>query len=79
MTPSLHAHRWHRHTDERQTPSPISNPPRFRGKPTALKLLRLAVRNITSTRGGDMGTGTWGWKQALNAFEIYFPGRLGLT
>ncbi len=45
----------------------------------ALKLLRLAVRSITSERGGDMGTGTWGWKRALNAFEIHFPGRLHLA
>ena len=26
-----------------------------------------------------LGTGTWGWKHALNSFEIHFPGRLGLT
>lgn len=50
----------------------------FPNDDAALKLLRLAVRNITSTRGGDLGTGTWGWKQALNAFEIHFPGRLGV-
>ena len=50
----------------------------FPNDDAALKLLRLAIRNITSERGGDMGTGTWGWKQALNAFEIHFPGRLGL-
>jgi putative transposase len=46
---------------------------------SALKLLRLAARNISDKRGGDLGTGTWGWKHALNAFEIHFPGRLGLT
>jgi putative transposase len=45
----------------------------------ALKLLRLAARNISDKRGGDLGTGTWGWSQALNALEIHFPGRLGLT
>ncbi len=45
----------------------------------ALKLLRLAARNISDKRGGDLGTGTWGWKHALNQFEIHFPGRLGLT
>jgi putative transposase len=45
----------------------------------ALKLLRLGARNISDKRGGDLGTGTWGWKQALNQFEIHFPGRLGLT
>jgi putative transposase len=43
---------------------------------SALKLLRLIGRDISTTRGGDAGTGTWGWKQALNAFEILFPGRL---
>ena len=45
----------------------------------ALKLLRLAARNISDKRGGDLGTGTHGWKRALNAFDIHFPGRLGLT
>jgi putative transposase len=45
----------------------------------ALKLLRLGARNISDKRGGNLGTGTWGWKHALNAFEIHFPGRLGLT
>ena len=44
----------------------------------ALKLLRLIARDLTTTRGGEAGTGTWGWKEALNAFEMYFPGRLGL-
>jgi len=46
---------------------------------SALKLLRLGARNISDKRGGDLGTGTWGWKHALNQFEIHFPGRLGLT
>jgi len=45
----------------------------------ALKLLRLAARNITTTRSGTAGTGTQGWKRALNAFEIHFPGRLQIT
>ena len=44
-----------------------------------LKILYLAIRNIGTTRGGDLGTGTQGWKQALNAFAISFPGRLDLT
>jgi putative transposase len=43
---------------------------------SALKLLRLIARNITTTRGGTAGTGTQGWTDALNAFAIYFPGRL---
>jgi putative transposase len=42
----------------------------------ALKLLRLVARDISTTRGGVAGTGTQGWKEALNFFEIYFPGRL---
>lgn len=46
---------------------------------SALKLLRLAARNISDKRGGDLGTGTQGWHRALNQFEIHFPGRLGLT
>lgn len=45
---------------------------------SALKLLRLIARDITTTRGGEAGTGTHGWKEALNSFEMYFPGRLGL-
>lgn len=45
----------------------------------ALKLLRLAARNISDKRGGDLGTGTQGWHRALNQFEIHFPGRLNLT
>lgn len=43
------------------------------------KILYLAIRNIGHQRGGDLGTGTQGWKQALNAFAIAFPGRLELT
>ena len=46
---------------------------------SALKLLRLAARNITNKRGGNLGTGTHGWKQALNQLEIHFPNRLNLT
>src|SRR5579883_548634 len=44
----------------------------------ALKLLRLIARGLTTTRGGVAGTGTQGWKEALNAFEMYFPGRLNI-
>ena len=45
---------------------------------SALKLLRLVARDLTTTRGGVAGTGTHGWNQALNLFEIYFPNRLKL-
>jgi putative transposase len=48
----------------------------FPNDDVAIKLLYLALRNINPERGGDLGTGTYGWKQALNAFAIHFPGRL---
>ena len=41
-----------------------------------LKILYLAIRNIGNTRGGQFGTNTQGWKQALNAFAITYPGRI---
>lgn len=46
---------------------------------SALKLLRLIARDLSTTRGGAAGTGTQGWHQALNAFEIHFPGRLKIS
>jgi putative transposase len=45
---------------------------------SALKLLRLIARDISTTRGGTAGTGTWGWIEALNAFAIHFPNRLNI-
>ena len=45
---------------------------------SALKLLRLIARDLSTTRGGTAGTGTWGWTQVLNIFEIHFPNRLPL-
>ena len=45
---------------------------------SALKLLRLIARDITTTRGGAAGTGTQHWKEALNCFEIHFPNRLNI-
>jgi putative transposase len=50
----------------------------FPNEDAAIKLLYLALRNIKPERGGDLGTGTYGWKRALNAFAIHFPGRLPL-
>jgi putative transposase len=44
-----------------------------------LKIFYLAISNIGHTRGGELGTGTHGWKQALNAFAIAYPGRLDPT
>lgn len=45
---------------------------------SVLKLLRLVARDLSTTRGGAAGTGSQGWNQALNYFEIYFPNRLNL-
>jgi putative transposase len=42
----------------------------------AMKLLYLALRNISNQRGGQSGTGTQGWTAALNAFALQFPDRL---
>lgn len=44
----------------------------------AMKLLYLALRNISTQRGGEAGTGTHGWTAALNAFALQFPDRLPL-
>jgi putative transposase len=51
----------------------------FPNERAALKLLYLAVRNITTERGGEAGTGTWGWTACLNQFAIYFPGRFQIA
>jgi putative transposase len=51
----------------------------FPTEKAALKLLYLAVRNITTNRGGTAGTGTNGWKACLNALAIYFPDRINIT
>jgi putative transposase len=48
----------------------------FPSEDAAIKLLYLALRNMNPERGGDLGSGTYAWKQALNAFAIHFPGRL---
>jgi putative transposase len=48
----------------------------FPSERSALKFLYLAVTRISSERGGELGTGTWGWKHALNALAIHFPGRI---
>jgi putative transposase len=42
----------------------------------AMKLLFLGIRNISRKRGGESGTGTHGWKKALNFLVVEFPGRL---
>jgi putative transposase len=48
----------------------------FPDKDAAMKLLYLGLRNISSQRGGESGTGTHGWKVALNTLINLFPGRI---
>ncbi len=48
----------------------------FPDRDAAMKLLYLGLRNISSQRGGESGTGTHGWKIALNTLSSLFPGRL---
>jgi putative transposase len=50
----------------------------FPSDEAAMKLLYLGLRNISSKRGGESGTGTHGWKVALNTLAVLFPGRLSL-
>lgn len=50
----------------------------FPSDEAAMKLLYLALRNVSSKRGGESGTGTQGWTIALNTLAILFPGRLPL-
>ena len=50
----------------------------FPSDEAAMKLLYLGLRNISSNRGGESGTGTHGWKIALNTLVVHFPGRLKL-
>ena len=44
-----------------------------------LKIFYLAICNIGNHRGGELGSHTQGWKQALNAFTIAFPDRIDIT
>jgi putative transposase len=50
----------------------------FPDNDAAMKLLYLGLRNISSHRGGTSGTGTQGWKIALNTLARLFPGRIPL-
>lgn len=51
----------------------------FPNERAALKLIYLAIRNITNERGGEAGTGTQGWTACLNQLAVYFPGRLNIV
>jgi transposase-like protein len=48
----------------------------FPSEQAALKVLYLAVRNLEEFRGPNTGIRSSGWKQALQAFTIYFEGRI---
>jgi putative transposase len=48
----------------------------FPSEQAALKVLYLAVRNLEEFRGPNAGIRSSGWKQALQAFTIYFDGRI---
>ena len=41
-----------------------------------LKIFYLAINNIGHHPSGELGTNTHGWKQALNAFAVSYPGRV---
>ena len=44
-----------------------------------LKILYLAISRMSTNRGGEIGTNTQGWKQALNALSIAYPNRLNFN
>jgi len=48
----------------------------FPSEQAALKVLYLAIRNLEDFRGPNAGIRSSGWKQALQAFTIYFDGRI---
>jgi len=48
----------------------------FPSEQAALKVLYLAVRNLEDFRSPRAGIRSSGWKQALQAFTIYFDGRI---
>jgi putative transposase len=51
----------------------------FPSEQAALKVLYLAVRNLEDYRGPNVGVRSSGWKQALQAFTIYFEGRIPIS
>jgi putative transposase len=48
----------------------------FPSEQAALKVLYLAVRNLEEFRGPNTAIRSSAWKQALQAFTIYFDGRI---
>ena len=51
----------------------------FPTEQAALKVLYLAVRNLDEYRAATVGIRSSGWKQAIQAFTIYFEGRIPTT
>jgi putative transposase len=51
----------------------------FPTEQSVLKVLYLAVRNLEDYRRPTVGIRSSGWKQALQAFTIYFEGRIPTT
>ena len=51
----------------------------FPTEDAVLKIFYLAICGVGNHRGGELGTHTQGWRQALNAFTIAFPGRIDIT
>jgi len=51
----------------------------FPTEDAVLKIFYLAICNINTDRGGELGTNTQGWKQALNVMTMTYPGRINLN
>jgi transposase-like protein len=65
-----------RHWSCRMTQAEEGGRGQFPSEQAALKVLYLAVGNLEEFRGPDTGIRSSGWKQALQAFTIYFDGRI---
>jgi putative transposase len=55
---------------------PTQRAGQFPSQQAALKVLYLAVRNLDESRGLTVATRSSSWKQALQAFTIYFERRI---
>jgi putative transposase len=63
-------------TDERRLRKVTRNRGQFPSGQAVLKVLYLAVRNLAECRRPNVGIRSSGWKWALQAFTIYFEGRI---
>ena len=57
-------------------PKVTRNRGQFPSEQAVLKVLYLAVRNLEEFRRPTVGISSSGWKQAQQAFTIYFQGRI---